>query len=66
MICVTGAGGTVGSELVRQLTDSKVAFRAAHFSEAKAKAAPVALAASRTNVILSLPMAFAMVTANLG
>ena len=34
--------------------------------EAKAKAAPVALAASRTNVILSLPMAFAMVTANLG
>ena len=34
--------------------------------EAKAKAAPIALAASRTNVILSLPMAFAMVTANLG
>jgi uncharacterized membrane protein len=34
--------------------------------EAKAKAAPVALAASRTNVILSLPMAYAMVSANLG
>ena len=34
--------------------------------EAKAKAAPVALAASRTNVILSLPMAFCMVSANLG
>jgi uncharacterized membrane protein len=34
--------------------------------EAKAKAAPVALAASRTNVILSLPMMYAMVSANLG
>jgi len=34
--------------------------------EAKAKAAPIALAASRTNVILSLPMAYAMVSANLG
>ena len=34
--------------------------------EAKAKAAPVALIASRTNVILSLPMAYAMVNANLG
>ena len=34
--------------------------------EAKAKAAPIALAASRTNVILSLPMFYAMVTANLG
>ena len=34
--------------------------------EAKAKAAPVALAASRTNVILSLPMAYCMVSANLG
>jgi uncharacterized membrane protein len=33
--------------------------------EAKAKAAPVALAASRTNVLLSLPMAYAMVNANL-
>ena len=34
--------------------------------EAKAKAAPVALAASRINVLLSLPMAYAMVSANLG
>ena len=34
--------------------------------EAKAKAAPIALAASRTNVILSLPMFYAMVSANLG
>jgi uncharacterized membrane protein len=34
--------------------------------EAKAKAAPVALAASRTNVLLSLPMLYAMVSANLG
>ncbi|KRA83667.1 urate hydroxylase PuuD [Altererythrobacter sp. Root672] len=34
--------------------------------EAKAKAAPVALIASRTNVILSLPMFYAMVSANLG
>jgi len=33
--------------------------------EAKAKAAPVALIASRTNVLLSLPMAYAMVNANL-
>ena len=34
--------------------------------EAKAKAAPVALMASRTNLLLSLPMAYAMVNANLG
>ncbi|PLK25702.1 urate hydroxylase PuuD [Novosphingobium sp. TH158] len=34
--------------------------------EAKAKAAPVALAASRTNLLLSLPMLYCMVTANLG
>ncbi|MEO6389217.1 MAG: urate hydroxylase PuuD [Croceibacterium sp.] len=34
--------------------------------EAKAKAAPIALAASRTNVLLSLPMMYAMVSANLG
>ncbi len=34
--------------------------------EAKAKAGPVALIASRTNVLLSLPMAYAMVSANLG
>jgi len=34
--------------------------------EAKAKAAPLALAASRTNVLLSLPMLYSMVSANLG
>ena len=34
--------------------------------EAKAKAGPVALIASRTNVALSLPMAYAMVSANMG
>ena len=34
-------------------------------AEDKAKAAPVALAASRTNLLLSLPMAYAMVNANL-
>lgn len=34
--------------------------------EARAKAAPIALAASRTNVLLSLPMLYAMTTANLG
>jgi uncharacterized membrane protein len=33
--------------------------------EEKAKAGPIALAASRTNVLLSLPMAYAMVNANL-
>ena len=35
-------------------------------ADEKAKAAPVALAASRTNLLLSLPMAYAMVNANLG
>lgn len=39
MICVTGAGGTLGSELVRQLAAAKVPFRVAHFSEKKAQAA---------------------------
>ena len=34
--------------------------------EAKAKAAPIALIASRTNVLLSLPMLYCMVSANLG
>jgi len=34
--------------------------------EAKAAAAPKALAASRTNLLLSLPMLYAMVSANLG
>src|SRR5262245_47507007 len=39
MICVTGAGGTVGSEVIKQLEEAKVPFRAAYFSENKAKAA---------------------------
>src|SRR5262245_16454898 len=39
MICVTGAGGTLGSELVRQLAAAKAPFRVAHFSEKKAEAA---------------------------
>lgn len=39
MICITGPGGTVGSELVRQLAAAKTPFRAAHHSEAKADAA---------------------------
>lgn len=34
--------------------------------EEKAKATPLALAASRTNLLLSLPMLYAMVNANLG
>jgi uncharacterized membrane protein len=34
--------------------------------EAKTKAAPLALAASRTNLLLSLPMLYCMVSANLG
>ncbi|MHC4837992.1 MAG: SDR family oxidoreductase [Planctomycetota bacterium] len=39
MICVTGAGGTVGSEVVRQLQAAGLPFRAAFFSEGKAEAA---------------------------
>ena len=39
MICVTGAGGTVGSEVVRQLQVAKAPFRAAYFSKGKADAA---------------------------
>ena len=35
-------------------------------AEAKAVAAPLALAASRTNLLLSLPMLYCMVSANLG
>lgn len=35
-------------------------------AEEKAKAAPIALAASRTNVLLSLPMLWCMVNSNLG
>jgi uncharacterized protein YbjT (DUF2867 family) len=39
MICVTGAGGTVGGEVVKQLEGAKTPFRAAYFSEQKASAA---------------------------
>lgn len=39
MICVTGAGGTVGSELTRQLESENARFRAAYFSTEKAEAA---------------------------
>lgn len=39
MICITGAGGTVGSELVEQLGSAKLPFRAAYFSNEKAQAA---------------------------
>ena len=41
MICVTGAGGTVGSELIEQLESSNVPFRAAYFSKEKAEAVRV-------------------------
>ena len=39
MICVTGAGGTVGSELIKELESAKAPFRAAYFSKKKAEAA---------------------------
>ncbi len=39
MICVTGAGGTVGSEVVNQLVATKAPFQAAYFSNKKAEAA---------------------------
>ena len=39
MICVTGAGGTVSSELIKELESAKVPFRAAYFSKKKAEAA---------------------------
>jgi uncharacterized protein YbjT (DUF2867 family) len=38
MICVIGAGGTVGSELTKQLESENARFRAAFFSKAKADA----------------------------
>jgi uncharacterized protein YbjT (DUF2867 family) len=38
MVCVTGAGGTVGSEVVKQLESAKASFRAAYFSKKKAEA----------------------------
>jgi aspartate-semialdehyde dehydrogenase len=33
MICVTGAGGTVSSELIKELESAKAPFRAAYFSK---------------------------------
>lgn len=39
MICITGAGGTVGKEVVKQLELAKVPFRAAYFSKEKMEAA---------------------------
>ena len=39
MICVTGAGGTVGSELIKELESAHAPFRAAYFSFGKAEAA---------------------------
>lgn len=39
MICITGAGGTVGREVIQQLEFAQVSFRAAYFSKAKVDAA---------------------------
>ena len=39
MICVTGASGTVSSEVIRQLESSKTPFRGAYFSNQKAESA---------------------------
>ncbi len=39
MICVTGASGTVSSEVIRQLEAAKAPFRGAYFSAKKAEAA---------------------------
>lgn len=39
MICVTGPGGTVGSEVIERLASAKAPFRAAYFSNEKAEAA---------------------------
>ena len=36
MICVTGAGGTVGREVIKQLESAEAPFRAAYFSNEKA------------------------------
>ena len=36
MICITGAGGTVGSEVLNQIKSTGAQFRVAYFSEGKA------------------------------
>jgi uncharacterized protein YbjT (DUF2867 family) len=38
MICITGAGGTVGREVIQQLESVGIPFRAAYFSKAKVDA----------------------------
>ena len=39
MICITGASGTVSSEVIRQLESAKALFRGAYFSNKKAETA---------------------------
>jgi uncharacterized protein YbjT (DUF2867 family) len=39
MTCITGAGGTLGSEIIRQLESARTTFRAAYFSERVAETA---------------------------
>ena len=39
MICITGAGGTVGSEVLKQLQQTDSTFRVAYFSAGKAEQA---------------------------
>ncbi|HEX9783604.1 MAG TPA: SDR family oxidoreductase [Opitutaceae bacterium] len=39
MVIITGAGGTVGSHVIKELQSTKTPFRAAYFSESKVKAA---------------------------
>ncbi len=39
MICVTGASGTLSSEVIRQLEGQEISFRGAYFSERAAKIA---------------------------
>lgn len=39
MICITGAGGTVGREVIQQLELARVPFRATYFSKDKVDAA---------------------------
>lgn len=39
MICITGASGTLSSEVIRQLESAKTPLRAAYFSKEKAEAA---------------------------
>lgn len=41
MICIAEAGGTPNTEVIRQLTFNKIAFRGTYFSEKKAEAARV-------------------------